>query len=214
MVPETEPHGSDPGPKGGNMTAEMAGKAAVEGAWVTLGKLKEQWVLLVFLTGALLWARDTYDEFAKLPSLVRQQMSGLSTLEATVTRLEVEVKRRLTEDHAPVLGFPGTKHGIDDGAPGAWTVLHWRPVERLRYDCAASVIDAWMVDQNGQWFSVETAVAPMPALEGVADLAFGVRVHPLMGRGRARVLVQITFDCGTHRQVETAPWLQFRVLGD
>ena len=196
------------------MTAEMAGKAAVEGAWVTLRKLKEQWVLLVFLTGALLWARDTYDEFAKLPSLVRQQMSGLSTLEATVTRLEAEVKRRLTEDHAPVLEFPCTRHGIDDGAPGAWTVLHWRPVERLRNDCVPSVIDAWMVDQNGQWFSVETAVAPMPALEGVADLAFGVRVHPLMDRGRARVLVQITFDCGTHRQVETAPWLQFRVLGD
>lgn len=214
MVPEAEPQGFDTGPKGGNMTAEMAGKAAVEGIWETLRKLKEQWVLLVFLTGALLWARDTYDEFAKLPSLVRQQMSGLSTLEATVTRLEAEVKRRLTEDHAPVLGFPGTKHGIDDGAPGAWTVLHWRPVERLRYDCVTSAIDAWMVDQNGQWFSVETAVAPMPALEGVADLAFGVRVHPLMARGRAQVLVQIIFDCGTHRQVETAPWLQFRVLGD
>ncbi len=60
----------------------------------------------------------------------------------------------------------------------------------------------------------ETAVAPMPALEGEADLAFGVRVHPQMDRGRAQVLVQITFDCGIHRQVETAPWLQFRVLDD
>ena len=196
------------------MTAEMAGKAAVDGAWVTLRKLKEQWVLLVFLTGALLWARNTYDEFAKLPSLVRQQMNGLSTLEATVTRLEAEVKRRLTEDHAPVLGFPGTKHGIDDGAPGAWTVLRWRPVERLRDDCLPSMIDAWMVDQSGQWFSVETAVAAMPALEGAAELAFGVRVHSLMDRGRAQALVQIAFDCGTHRQVETAPWLQFRVLDD
>ncbi len=90
------------------MTAELAGKAAVEGFWVTHRKLKEQWVLLVFLTGALLWARDTYDEFVKLPSLVRQQMTGLATLEATVTRLEAEVVRRLTEDHSPVLGFPGT----------------------------------------------------------------------------------------------------------
>ncbi len=77
------------------MTAELAGKAAVEGFWVTLRKLKEQWVLLVFLTGALLWARDTYDEFANLPSLVRQQMAGLAALEATVTRLEAEVVRRL-----------------------------------------------------------------------------------------------------------------------
>jgi hypothetical protein len=196
------------------MTAKMAGKAAIDGVWVTLNKLKEQWVLLVFLTGALLWVRDTYDEFAKLPTLVRQQMSGLAALEATVTRLEVQVVRRLKVDRSPVLGFPGTKHGIEDGAPGAWTTLYWRPVKRLRDDCVASAIDAWMIDSNGQWFSVETAVAPMPALEGEADLAFGVRVHPLMGLGRARVLVQITFDCGTHRQVETAPWLQFRVLGD
>jgi len=181
---------------------------------VTLRRVREQWVLLLFLTGTLLWARDTYDEFAKLPSLVRQQMSGLATLEATVTRLESEVKRRLMEDHSPVLGFPGAKHGIDDGAPGVWTALHWFPVKRLRDDCVPSAIDAWMVDQRGQWFSVETAVSPMPALEGEADLAFGVRVHPMMDRGRAQVLVQVTFDCGTHRQVETAPWLQFRVLDD
>jgi hypothetical protein len=214
MAPVEGPRGSVAGPKGGNMTAELAGKAAVEGFWVTLNKLREQWVLLVFLTGALFWTRETYDEFAKLPSLVRQQMAGLTTLEATVTRLEAEVVQRLRGDHSPVLGFPGKRHSIDDGAPGAWTVLRWRPVKRLRADCVPSAINAWMVDRNGQWFSVETAVAPVPALEGEADLAFGVRVHPLMDRGRAQVLVQITFDCGTHRQVETAPWLQFSVLDD
>ena len=196
------------------MTAKMAGRAAIGGLWVTLDKLKEQWLVLVFLTGALLWARDTYDEFNKLPSLVRQQMSGLAALEATVTRLEAEVKGRMTENHSPVLGFPGTRHGIDDGAPGAWTALRWSPVQRLRDGCVSSAFDAWMVDRNGQWFSVETAVESMPAFEGEADLAFGVKVHPLMDRGRAQVLVQVTFDCGTHRQVETAPWLQFRVLDD
>ena len=196
------------------MTAKLAGKAAIDGVWVTLRTLKEQWLLLVFLTGALLWVRDTYDEFAKLPTLVRQQMSEFAALEATVMRLEAQIVRRLKDNRSPVLGFPNTKHGIDDGAPGAWTTLYWRPVERLRNDCVASAIDAWMIDRNGQWFSVETTVAPMPTLEGEADLAFGVRVHPLMGLGLAQVLVQITFDCGSHRQMENAPWLQFRVLGD
>ena len=196
------------------MTAEMAGKAAVGGIWVTLRKMKEQWVLLMFLSGALLWLRDTYDEFAKLPGLLHQQMSGLAQLEATVTRLEAELKLRLTEDHSPVLGFPGAMHGIDDGAPGTWTVLRWRPVERLRDDCVPGAIDAWMVDQGGQWFSVETALAPLPVLEGETELAFAVRIHPQMGLGRARALAQIAFDCGSHRQVETAPWLQFRVLAD
>ncbi len=89
------------------MTAELAGKAAVEGFWVTFRKLKEQWVLLVFLTGALLWARDAYDEFANLPSLVRQQMAGLAALEATVTRLEAEVRLRCIQEcyHAARIPF-------------------------------------------------------------------------------------------------------------
>jgi len=196
------------------MTADFAGKAAFEGVWVTLRRLREQWVMLIFLTGALLWLRDTYDELSRLPVLVRQQMHGLAQVEATVTRLETEVKLRLTGDHSPVLGFPGTNHGIDDGLPGEWTVLRWRPVERLRQDCVPGTIDAWMVDHGGQWFSVETALAPMPALEGQSDLAFGVRIPSGMAQGRARILVQITFDCGTHRQTQTAPWLQFRVLAN
>jgi hypothetical protein len=194
------------------MTAELAGKVAVEGVSATLRRIREQWVLLVFFAGALFWLRDTYDEFAKLPALMRQQMSGLATLEATVTRLEAEVKRQLVGDHSPVLAFPGTEHGIDDGAPGDWTVVRWHPLRLLRADCTPLAIEAWMVDQGGQWFSVETSVAPIPAPEGDTDLAFGVRIHPRMDLGHALVLVQVAFDCGTHRQVETAPWLQFRVL--
>jgi len=196
------------------MTAKMAGRVAVEGVWATLGKLKEQWMLLTFLVGTLLWAVDTYGEFAKLPELVRQQTAGLTRLEATVTRLQADMKRCLSEDHSPVLAFPGAKHGIDDGVPGAWTVLHWQPVRRLRDDCVPGAIDAWMVDQSGQWYSVETELAPMPAFEGDTDLAFGVRIHPQMVPGRAQVLVQITCDCGSNRQLEIAPRLQFRVLAD
>lgn len=207
------PRGTATGPKGGNMTADLAGRAAVGGLWASVRRLKDQWLVLVFLTGALIWARDTYHEFAKLPPLVRQQMEGLATLETTVTRLEVELVRRLDADRSPVLEFPGNRHGIDDGARGAWTVLRWQPVRRLRADCTPSSIDAFMVDAEGRWFSVETSMAPMPALDGGADLAFGLRIHPRMAPGRARAGVQITSDCGSHRQVETAPWLQFRVIG-
>jgi len=196
------------------MTAEMAGRAAVEGVWETLRKVKEQWVLLAFLAGILFWARDAYDEFAGLPDLVREQMQGLAALEVTVTRLEVELVRRLDGDHTPVLGFPGIRHTIDDGAPGAWTVLRWSPVRRLRTDCTPNRIDAFMIDQGGRWFSVETAISPMPVLEGDADLAFKVRIHPQMESGRARAGVQIASDCGSHLQVETTPWLPFRVLDD
>lgn len=196
------------------MTAEMAGKAAIESIWETLRKMREQWVLLVFLAGALFWVRDAYDEFAGLPELMRRQMEGLTALEATVNRLEDELARGLVGDHGPVFGFPGMRHSIDDGVPGAWTVLRWRPVRRLRTDCTPNQIDAFMVDQGGQWFSVDTAMKPMPVLEGDADLAFSLRIDPRMSRGRARAGIQITSDCGSHVQVETTPWLHFRVLDD
>lgn len=214
------PVGRNPGLEGGNMTAETAGKAAVDGVWATLRHLREQWMLITFLAGAAFWIRDIYDEFAPLPALMREQMRGLSQLEATVTRLEGQVKQeQVTPDQgkgnrSPVLGFPGNLHSVDDGAPGAWIMLHWRPVRSLRGDCVPTAINAWMVDADGAWFAVETRLAPMPVLEGEQELAFGLRVHPGMVPGRARVLVQIVFECGSHRQVETAPWLQFRVLAD
>ena len=193
------------------MTAEMAGKAAVEGVGTTLRRLRDHWLVLAFFAGALFWARDTWDEFAAVPALMREQTAGLAAVETRLGRLETSVARP-APDRSPVLGFPGGGHAIEDGAPGAWTVLRWRPVEALRGDCVAETLDAWAVDAAGAWFAVETSLAPMPALEGEADLAFRVRVHPRMVPGRARALVQVVFDCGTHRQVETAPWLQFRVL--
>lgn len=198
------------------MTAEMAGKAAAEGLWTSLRRLREQWMLVAFFAGAMIWARDTWEEFAPLPALVREQTRGLAQLEDVVARLEERVSERVSEraaaDRSPVLGFPGDRHAMEDGTPGSWTVLRWRPVRALRADCVPAAIDAWMVDAGGAWFAVETELAPMPLLEGEQDLAFRLRVHPGMAPGRARAMAQIAFDCGTHRQVETAPWLQFRVL--
>lgn len=194
------------------MTADLAGRAALEGVWGTLKRLKEQWLLVLFLSGAVFWVRDTYDEFAKLPPLVRQQMTGLAELQETVTRLEGEVKRRLTGDRSPVLVFPGTQHGVADAAAGAWTTLSLRPVRRLRDDCVPRGIDAWMVDHRGRWFSVETAMRSMPLLRDETDLAFGVLVPAATAAGRAKLLVQIVFECTAHRQVETVPWQQFRVV--
>jgi hypothetical protein len=44
------------------MTAEHAGKTAAQGIWATLRAVKEQWVLVVFVAGALFWARDRWEE--------------------------------------------------------------------------------------------------------------------------------------------------------
>lgn len=148
-----------------------------------------------------------------MPDLVREQTEALSALETTVAKLEAELVTRLNGDRSPVLGFPGTRHGIDDGVPGAWVVLRWSPVRRLRSDCTPIGIDAFMIDWTGRWYSVQTSLAPMPLLEGDEDLAFGLQIPMGMAAGRARAGVQVTSDCETHLQVEMTPWQPFRVIG-
>lgn len=196
------------------MTVETAGRAALDGVMGTARRLRDQWLLIVFLSGVALWVRDTYQEFAKLPPLVRAQMSGQTELQATVARLEDEVMRRLITDRSPVLGFPGTRHRVADGVPGGWTTVTWRPVRRLRVDCFPRAMRAWMVDSRDQWFSAETALQAMPALAEDAELAFAVKVPEAAAVGRARLLAQVDTDCATHHQVETAPWLQFRIAAE
>lgn len=186
----------------------------MDGAMGTVKRLRDQWLLILFLSGVALWVRDTYDEFAKLPPLVREQMSGQAELQATVARLEDEVMRRLIGDRSPVLGFPGTRHRATDAAPGDWTTVTWHPVRRLRVDCVPRTIRAWMVDSRNQWFSAETALRAMPALAEDAELAFAVRVPEAAAVGRARLLTQVDTNCATHRQVETAPWLHFRIFAE
>ena len=183
----------------------------MDGVMGTVKRLREQWLLILFLSGVALWVRDTYQEFAKLPPLVREQMSGQAELQASVARLEDEVKRRLLGDRSPALGFPGTRHQVADGVRGDWIIATWQPVRRLREDCVPRAIRAWMVDSRGHWFSVETGLQAMPALAEDAQLAFAVRVPEAAAEGRARLLAQVDTDCTTHRQVETAPWLQFRI---
>lgn len=196
------------------MTADDAGKVAFDGVWVTLKRIKEQWLLLVFMAGALFWARDTIDQYLPLPGLVGGLAARVEAINASVARLEQAGNTGAVGDRSPVLAFPGTGHDAADARPGEWAQVRLAPVRTLRDDCRPTGVWAYMVDSSGRWFAVDTELAPMPHLTGDADLAFGVRVHPRMARGRARVSVQITHDCGTYQQVDTAPWMHFIVLGD
>lgn len=196
------------------MTAETAGKAAIEGVWGTIRTLRDQWLLLVFMMGALVWLRDTYDEFAPLPATVAAQAAEMSALAESVGRLEEAMVRDRQGRQSPVLEFPADRHGVEDGRAGGWTVAHLRSIRPLRTDCRTEAVDAWIIDSKGRWFLAKTSVSLVPQLSGETDLAFGVYLHPDAAPGRAQVLIQFTHDCGTHRQVQTAPRLQFRVTTD
>ena len=192
------------------MTAENAGKLAAGGFFGTLKRLRDHWVLLVFAASALFWGRDTYEQFADLPDRVAAQEEQITGLQA---ELAVFVAgKALTGDFSPALAFPGTRHGIGDGHPGEQVMAVLDPTEWVREECRASELAAFMIDAEEQWYSVETSLARLPQLEGSQRLAFGVRVHPRMAAGRAQFLIQVTGDCGTHRQVDSSPRLHFRVL--
>ena len=193
------------------MTSETAGKAT-GGAWAALRALREQWLLLVFVTGSLLWLRDTYERFEQLPATLAEHGARLTSLQDEVAGLQAAIARDVARRTGAVVSVPGSRHAIEDARAGEWTVARLVPTRPLRGDCRTVGVDAWMIDGEGRWFSAETAVASIPKLTEETDLSFQVRVPAEAALGRAQVLVQLTHDCGTHFQVQTAPRLPFRVI--
>lgn len=195
------------------MTATRAGKLAADGLWSSLKRLRDQWVLLVFLATALFWTRDFYETLVDLPARVQEQRKVIDQINVAISRLEQKRSGPLI-DRAPALKFPGSEHGIEDGRPGSTVIARLIPTDWLRAECTATGLAAFMVDASGKWYSVETTLVRLPQLFGSQKLAFGVTVHPEMLPGRAEFLVEFRHDCGTHIQVDTSPRLPFRVLSD
>lgn len=193
------------------MTARKAGELAAEGVWVTLRRLRDQWLLLVFAASVLFGVRDVYDRFVDLPARVEALGVAIDELREGVERLEAG-QAGATFDGSPALIFPGTGHAVEDGRPGNMVTVALAPVEGVRGDCRNGDLAAFMIDAEGKWYSVETDLVRVPQIEGSQKLAFGVMVHPRMAVGRAELLVQLTQSCGSHSQVEASPRLPFRVL--
>lgn len=194
------------------MTADNAGKAAAQGIWATLRMLKEQWVVIVFVTGALFWARDTWEELSKLPATVAAQVAETADLLRRVERVEA----RLGDGTVPAragLTFPGDAHGASDARPGGWSDIRLDPVVSDR-GCVALAIDPHVVDAGGRWFGAEATISTLPVLEPTDDLAFAVRVPAEVPPGRAAIALRFVLDCGGGRVAVAAPRLPFRVLDD
>lgn len=194
--------------------AETAGKMAIDSAWATLRTLRDQWLMLVFLTGSLLWLRDTYERFEQVPAQLAEHGVRLAALQDEVAGLQAAIGQDMAARTGAVIAFPGSRHAIEDARAGEWTVARLMPARPLRGDCRTVGVDAWMIDGEGRWFSAETGVATIPKLTEETDLSFQVRVPAEAAPGRALVLVQLTHDCGTHVLVQTTPRLPFRVIED
>lgn len=194
------------------MQAETAKTDAIGKAlgWVRWGR--EQWLLLVFLAGSLMWLRDAVEAVRGVPADIAALGDGIAAVADGVERLETAHAEEAGRPGAAV-AFPGDRHEIEDGAAGAWTVVRLRPARTLRGDCRTGAVDVWMIDARGRWFSVETGLAQVPRLSGDTDVAFGVRIPVDAAPGRAEALVQLTHECGVHREVQLAPRLHFRVRG-
>lgn len=190
------------------MTAKQAGQLAASRFWATVKRLRDQWVLLAFLATALFWTRDIYEQFVDLPHQVTDLRVSISDLRADLARLDEQREN----DRSPVLVFPGAGHSVGDGHRGAFVTVSLAPARRERDDCHTIALSAYMLDRSGRWFTVETDLTQLPFFTGAQDLSFAVQVHPRMQTGRAQFVAQVEQDCGTHRQVDNSPLLQFRVL--
>lgn len=193
------------------MTAARAGSIAAEGFWLTLRRVRDQWVLLVFLATALFWIRDLYERFVDLPEHVSELHAAIGSLRVDIARLEA---RPLVppRDRSRALVFSDLGHSIGDGRPGTPVTARFALAHQVRDDCRPSDLAAFMIDAHGRWLSVATGLSRLPRLTKPQDLAFTAMVHPEMAVGRAQFLVQVTQDCGSHVQVDSSPRLQFRVL--
>ena len=194
------------------MTSESAGKMAIGSAWATLRALRDQWLLLVFLSGSLLWLRDTYARFEQVPEALAEHGVLLARLQDEVAGLQAAIGQDMAARTGAVIAFPGNRHAIEDARAGEWTVARLTPTRPLRGDCRTVGLEVWMIDGKGRWFSTETGVTTFPKLTEETDLSFQVRVPSQAAPGRAQGLVQLTHDCGTHLQVQTVPRLPFRVV--
>lgn len=201
------------------MTADTAGKAAVREAWTTLRKLKDQWVMIVFLTGALVWARDTWERLAALPVAIDGIAAGVEALSGRLAAVEALAAGGAAPAGGQVragsvLAFPGERHRASDARPGGWSEVRLDPVRPTGRNCAPVDLDAFVVDAAGRWFQAEATIGAPPVLDPEGDLAFGVRVPAEVPAGRAAIAVSFVHDCGETLAVDAAPRLPIRVLGD
>lgn len=195
--------------KGVEVTAKTTGLLA-EGFWATLRRLRDQWVLLVFLATALFWTRDLYERFVDLPQRVVAMQQAIGDLGDKIARLE-QTGLGVAPDRSVAVAFPGTGHGIEDGQAGDFVTVRLAPVRLIRKDCLIADMAGYMIDQQGVWFSVESQLSRLPNVADATRMAFGVRIHPDMAPGRAQFLIEISLDCGTHLQTDDSPRLHFRV---
>lgn len=193
------------------MTAEK-NASVMQGVLGALRTLRDQWLLLAFMAGALFWLRDTYDEFAPLPATVAAQTVKLAALTQGVARLEQTLDRQDERRFAPAVSLGAHGNVVEDGRAGEWITARLKRVVPLRTDCRADALNAWLIDQAGRWFSAPTSLDRLPELRGETELGFGVRIGTEAVPGRASLLVQFTHDCGTHRQVLTATSLPLLVI--
>lgn len=204
------------------MTADTAGKAAVREVWTTLRTLRDQWVMIVFLTGALLWARDTWERISTLPAAIGNIAAGVEALSGRLEAVEKAAERLAAGPVAeargragPVLAFPPGRHGATDARPGGVSDLRLDPVRRTaRGDCVPVKLDAFVIDAAGRWFQAAATIGAPPVIDAEGDLAFGVRIPADVPPGRAAIAVSFVHDCGGGLVVDTAPRLPIRVLAD
>ncbi|MEM1383437.1 MAG: hypothetical protein AAGG06_07295, partial [Pseudomonadota bacterium] len=165
----------------------------------------------MFVMGALLGGRDVWEVYATLPATVVEHGAALEHLTERVDALETPTDTAAPDGSGP--SAPRTPAAIlTDAQAGEWSLLHLGPLPEIKATCRPTKFDLKLIDRVGQWFEAETTLGgALPSLD--TAVALGVRVHPRMTLGRATAVASVSYDCGSHRTVQSVSIPAFTVLG-
>ena len=190
------------------MTAKDAGRSAVELGAATLEKLKGYWLVVTFAIGALFWAEDHWAAFVALPDHLRTQEERVDAVEARLERVEAHAGQA----DVPAFAFKPRGKGARNASPGGWASVRLVRVGGPSMGCGPAAVVARMTDASGRVFESPTSVREASGLDAASEIAFAVRVHPMMRPGPARLSLRISRYCGARSQVAMVPDMTFRVL--
>jgi len=198
------------------MTAETTGKA-VCGAWATLKRLRERWILVTALVSGLFWAKDLVEIYARLPDDLARQSEAVTAVEARLDRLAAEIRPGLGRGAVTGMArgaIPAHGQTPDALGRGDWLVLRWRLDRSQGPGCTVGEATAVLTDAEGRVVAVPTGPIPLPGLEDGQGLAFGVKVRPRTAVGRARLRLLVVQSCPDRQRARSSAWLDFRVRAE
>jgi hypothetical protein len=175
--------------------------------WAAMGRLREQWLLIVALASALFLGRDMVESYAHLPEEVARQGREIAGLGVRMGWMEAVAARWPAIADGEEARLPGHRFGLGTLRRGEEAAVRW-PGEQGPAGCRLTSASGVMRDAGGQWYPV-----PVTVREAGGAPVLGLRADAAMRAGPALLRLRLARDCPDRHRIEISPWLMFTLLG-